>query len=112
MVEVTPHLLAQMAQVIAEEVAPEEVILFGSWARGTAGPDADVDLLIIQTAPFDQGRDRRKEMVRIWRALAHFAVPKDILVYSRSEVERWRHARNHIVARALREGKVLYARPR
>ncbi len=35
-------------------------------------------------------------------------VAKDILIYSRDEVERWRNTRNHIIARALREGKVLY----
>jgi len=49
-------------------------------------------------------------MTRLWRALAGFNVPKDILVYSRDEAERWRHSLNHVVARAQREGKVLYER--
>ena len=47
-------------------------------------------------------------MTRIWRALTKFAVAKDILVYSHEEVEHWREARNHIIGRALREGKLLY----
>ena len=38
-------------------------------------------------------------------------VSKDILVYSRAEVEYWRDSLNHVVARALREGRVLYERP-
>ena len=112
MATLSSQLLQEMAQVIADEVAPEQVILFGSWAKGTATPHSDVDLLVIEAAPFGFGRDRRKEMVRLWRALARFVVPKDILVYSLDEVERWRHARNHVVARALREGKVIYAKPR
>jgi hypothetical protein len=47
-------------------------------------------------------------MIRIWRALAGFTVAKDILVYSHEEVERWRGARNHVIGRALREGRLLY----
>jgi uncharacterized protein len=101
-------LVQEMAQVIVREVAPQQIIVFGSWAKGTAGPDSDVDLMVIEAAPFGPGRDRRREMVRIWRALARFAVPKDILVYSRHEVEQWRGALNHVIAKALREGKVLY----
>ncbi|MGE5557663.1 MAG: hypothetical protein ACM3WV_03515 [Bacillota bacterium] len=38
----------------------------------------------------------------------NYSTAKDILVYSREEVERWRSARNHIIARALREGRLLY----
>jgi hypothetical protein len=67
-----------------------------------------VDLLVVEAKPFGPGNDRRREMTRLWRALAGFAVGKDILVYSRDEVERWRSARNHVIARALREGRLLH----
>ncbi|MCL5271299.1 MAG: nucleotidyltransferase domain-containing protein, partial [bacterium] len=77
-------------------------------APGEARLGSDVVLLVIEAAPFGPGNDRRHEMVRLWRALSGFTIGKDILVYSRDEVERWRGARNHIVARALREGKLLY----
>ena len=87
-----------------------ELFRIGSHAAGSAGPDSDVDLLVIERGPFGPDLDRRHEMTRLWRALAGFAVAKDILVYSREEVERWRGARNHVVARALREGKLLYGR--
>ncbi|MEJ5309217.1 MAG: nucleotidyltransferase domain-containing protein [Anaerolineae bacterium] len=105
---VNDALIREMATVAAQEVQPEAIILFGSYATGQAHPDSDVDLLIIQSAPFGPQRDRRKEMTRLWRALARFMVAKDILVYSRDEVEKWRNSRNHVIARALREGKVLY----
>jgi predicted nucleotidyltransferase len=103
-----------MAAAAAQEVQPEAIILFGSHATGQARPDSDVDLLIVEATPFGANRDRRKEMVRVWRALSRFAVAKDIvpfrngLVYSQDEVEKWRDARNHVIARALREGRVLY----
>jgi predicted nucleotidyltransferase len=94
-----------MISVVASECNPEAIILFGSYVTGTANPDSDVDLLVILRQTFDDGSDRHKEMVRIWRALAHFPIAKDILVYSREELERWRGSQNHIIARALREGK-------
>ncbi len=111
MTSVNEKMPQQMAEVVVREVNPEAIVLFGSYASGTVGPDSDVDLLVIESEPFGPGRNRRKEMVRLWRALAGFRVPKDILVYSRKEIELWRDARNHIIASALREGRVLYGRP-
>ena len=104
-------LLARMVQVIVDEVDPEQVILFGSRARGDAGADSDVDLIVVESAPFGEDRDRHVEETRLWRALASFHVPKDLLVYSRDEVEYWRDSLNNVLARALREGRVLYERP-
>jgi len=104
-------LLDQMVESIVREVDPEQVILFGSRARGTAHPDSDVDLVIVESAPFGAQRSRRLEATRLCRALGHFEVSKDILLFSRDEVERWRGSRNHVLAQALREGTVLYERP-
>lgn len=108
MTAATNELIQEMADVVVREVKPEAVILFGSHATGNAGPDSDVDLLVVETTPFGYGKDRRAEMTRLWQALSGFAVAKDILVYSRDEVERWRGARNHVIARALREGRILH----
>ena len=104
-------LLERMTAAIVEAADPERVILFGSHARGDAGADSDVDLVIVEAEPFGPGRDRRAEAARLWRALAGFRVPKDILVYSVDEVEYWRGSLNNVLARALREGRVLYERP-
>jgi predicted nucleotidyltransferase len=111
MASLSMDLIEEMAATIVREVQPEAVLLFGSRTGELARPDSDVDLLVIESEPFGPGRDRRKEMTRLWRALAHYRVSKDILVYSRAEVERWRHTRNHVIARAIREGKTLYGRP-
>ena len=111
MTRVDELLLQRMTTAIVEVVDPEQVILFGSHARGAAGTASDIDLVVIEAEPFGPDRDRGAEETRLWRALAKFHVPKDILVYSREEVDYWRNSLNHVLARALREGKVLYERP-
>jgi len=104
----TTHLLREMADAVVQAVQPRQVLVFGSRARGEAEADSDVDLLVVEDEPFGARRSRRAELRRIRRALASFRVPKDILVYSHAEVEQWRHSRNHIIAKAYREGNVLY----
>ena len=110
MAEAADVLLDKMVKAIVNEVDPEQVILFGSRARGDATADSDIDLVVVEAQPFGTGRDRRTEAMRLWRALAAFDAPTDLLVYSRDEVAYWRDSRNHVLARALREGKVLYER--
>ncbi|MYC68975.1 MAG: nucleotidyltransferase domain-containing protein [Acidobacteriia bacterium] len=100
-----------MVRAIVDAVDPEQVILFGSRARGSDIADSDVDLLIVPSEPFGAGRSRHKEIVRAYEALSGMRVAKDILMYSRPEVEYWRDSLNHAVARAQREGRVLYKRP-
>ncbi len=111
MVLVTDELLDEMVRAIVEEVDPEQVILFGSRARGDAHDRSDVDLIVIEAEPFGPGRSRIDEANRLYRAAGGFDVPKDILVFSTAELDYWRDSLNHVLARALREGRVLYERP-
>lgn len=101
-------LLAEMTRAVVETVNPEQVLVFGSHARGDATAESDVDLLVVESQPFGPGRSRRQELQRIRRALSRFPVLKDVLVYSRAEVERWKDSLNHIIRKAYSEGKVLY----
>ena len=111
MIQVTDEILDRMVRAIVEEVDPEQVILFGSRARGDAGEESDVDLVVVETEPFGKTRSRRLEAARIYEALADFDILPDVLLYSRNEVEHWHHSPNHVLARALREGMVLHDRP-
>ncbi len=106
--QVTEPLLQKMVDAIVAEVDPEQVILFGSRARGDAREDSDVDLIVLESEPFGEGRSRHKEEVRLYSALSRFRVPADVLVYSREDVEYWRDSLNNVLARALWEGRVLY----
>ena len=110
MVSAPDGFIQQMVEAIVREVEPQRIYLFGSRARGTATEDSDVDLLIVEGETFDRTRNRWSELKRIRRVLKPFHVPKDILVYSHEEFEKWQNSINHIVAHATREGKLVYER--
>ena len=105
------EVLRQMVDIIVREADPEAIILFGSRARDEAGPDSDVDLLIIEREPFGPGRSRIQEAARLYHALRYMPASKDLLVYSREEFDRWKEGLNHVVANAAREGRLLYGNP-
>jgi uncharacterized protein len=111
MASISETVLAEITRTIVEIARPSKVILFGSRARGDERPGSDIDILVIEDEPFGPERGRRREMTRLWRALSRFDVAKDILVYSSEEEEKWKGSRNHVVAHALKAGRVLYERP-
>lgn len=63
---------------------------------------------MIEREGFGKERSRRREAALLWRALARFPVPKDILVYSEEEAAHWKKYPGHLLAQALSEGRVLY----
>ena len=111
MVSLSKQLIEDMVQAIVEEVGPRRIYLFGSCARGSDTTDSDVDLLIVEDRTFGPEHNRWSELKRIRKALKPFRVPKDVLVYSRDEFERWEDSINHVIAHAVREGKLVYERP-
>ncbi|HET6361170.1 MAG TPA: nucleotidyltransferase domain-containing protein [Gemmatimonadota bacterium] len=98
--------LQEMVRRIVERFDPEMVVLFGSYARGNPGPDSDVDLLVVM----DFEGSKRAKQVDIGVALHDIRVPKDIIVATPDEIERYRDISGTIIRPALQEGRTLYQR--
>jgi len=110
MIEITENVIDQIALAIASEINPVKAFLFGSYARGNATLDSDIDILIVEDKPFTHDNSRRNEILRIRRALSFIKHPKDVLLYSSDEIDKWKNSKNHVVAQCLSEGKVIYER--
>jgi predicted nucleotidyltransferase len=91
---------------IAEQFSPDQIILFGSLARGDAGPDSDIDLLVL----FSDVANPNKRAAELYASLLDFPRPMDIVVSTSSRFERYRNVANTVYWPASREGKVLYER--
>ncbi len=99
-------LIPEMTNRIVEGFRPLRVILFGSHARGEAGPRSDIDLLVV----LSEVTDKRRATVEILRALGDFAVPTDVVVTTPEEIARRGDLIGTVLRPALREGKVIYER--
>ena len=97
--------IEEMVRRIVERFHPEQIVLFGSYARGDAGPDSDVDLLVVMPV-YGSKRDAQLQ-VRL--ALHDIRLPKDIIVVTPDQFKRQRDIPGTIVRPAFLEGKVLYA---
>jgi len=89
---------------IAENIHPQRIILFGSWARGERGSHSDIDIMIIKES--DQPRPQRYAEVR--RLFWGLGIPLDILVYTPEEFARYQVVPGSFTHTVAYEGKVLY----
>ena len=96
--------IRRLAEEIAQSASlPTSVVLFGSYARGDAGPSSDVDLMVIE----DGLRDWAAESVRLRRLVRRSALlrkPVDLVVMSRADYRKWRGHFGTVQHEAEREG--------
>jgi len=97
--------IGRMVKRIVKKFQPEQVILFGSHARGDAGPDSDVDLLVVMDFE-GSARDKGLEIVQ---SLHDLLVSVDVIVSSPGDFAWRKDVVGTIEWPAAREGKVLYA---
>ncbi len=95
-----------MARRIVRQFRPDKIILFGSHARGDAGTDSDVDLLVVMPVK----GSKRETRIAIGVALCDFGVPLDIVLSTPQEFRSRQGIPGTIERPAAREGKVLYER--
>lgn len=97
-------LLEHVTKTIVERFRPRRIMVFGSHARGEAGPDSDLDLFIEMDTP----RRPPERAIEISEAFGLRPWPMDIVVYTPEEVRRLRHVNGTLLSVIEKEGKVLY----
>ncbi len=90
---------------IVEIVQPVEIILFGSAARGNAGSDSDLDLLVVMP----EGTHRRRTAQHLYSQLSGIGVPFDLIVATRNDLAMHGENPGLIYKTALKEGRTIYA---
>ena len=97
--------ISRLSEKIVKEFQPDRVILFGSHAYGSPGPDSDVDLLVV--LPFE-GRNFWKSLEILNRVDPPF--PVDLLARRPDDTARRYAEGDPLIREALDHGKVLYER--
>jgi len=103
-VEVTQEILDGIVERIVSAFHPHKIILFGSYAKGNAREDSDIDLLVIMDS--DERPARRNMRVS---EIAHVPfLPMDILVRTPDEIKQRLEINDFFIIEILESGRVLY----
>jgi len=97
--------LTEVVQRLVEAYQPERIYLFGSVARGDAGPDSDYDLLVVVS---DDAPPARRDSRLAYEALSGTGIAADVLVCSYSYFEDRRSLKASLPGTVLREGRLLH----
>jgi predicted nucleotidyltransferase len=95
-------------KTVVDIAQPSRVILFGSWARGEAKWDSDLDLAVL----VENERQAEIPLLRrtLRRKLDEIPMSIDLVFTTVGTAERFLDSINSIYSKILREGKVAYER--
>ncbi len=96
--------LKEAVDRIIKRFNPEKIILFGSYAYGKPTVDSDIDLMIVM----DTDEKPHKRAVSIRKALKDIGIPKDIIVKTPQEFERFKDIVGTVIYPVAHKGKLLY----
>jgi len=103
---INKKIITKATKLLVSKFHPERIILFGSYARGTADERSDVDILIICPVK----KDRLKLMVEMDKTLEELELARDIIILTPKEFEIDKEIPGTVARYAWKEGKLLYER--
>ena len=96
-------LVTRFARALRHRVRVEQIVLFGSRARGTASEDSDIDLLVVSP---DFGRDSLADMILLRQCLPPHEVDVDTIARTPAQVAAAEP--DSFLATVLEDGVVVY----
>lgn len=106
MQECPEDFLGELVKRLVDTLRPEQIYLFGSHAYGTPHQHSDLDFLVV--VPDDAGATDGLALAGR-RALLDYPVSVDILVYHRSQMDKWSPVRCSLPHTVVQKGKEVYA---
>ncbi len=98
--------LSEGVRRLVDVYRPERIYLFGSTARGDAGPDSDYDLMVIVS---DGTPAADRDSGRAYKAIWRLGAASDVLVWTRQQFDSRLHLRASLPSTIAREGRLVYA---
>ena len=96
-------LVSEFARALRRTIQVERILLFGSRARGDAGEDSDIDLLVVSP---DFGRDALADMVLLRECLPAHEIDIDTIARTPEQVASAEP--DSFLATVLEDGVVVY----
>jgi predicted nucleotidyltransferase len=103
--KIDDELIDYIARLITEVIAPEKIIVFGSYAYGTPGKESDIDILVVVK---ESSLPRYKRSIPLYKELSGILIPKDLLVYTEDEIDEWSEVPQSFITTICKKGRVIY----
>jgi len=105
--KVSPEIVEYIKQRIIEAIDPQQIVLFGSYARSNAGPHSDLDLLVV----YDTSQSDREVRRQLDRLFLERRFGLDLIVRTPEEVAQNLADGNPFYTKHIYgQGLVLYER--
>jgi predicted nucleotidyltransferase len=101
---ITDELLRDIAERIVDALAPEQVILFGSYAEGRATADSDLDLLVVT----ERSLSREEQLTQVQDLFRDMLLPVQVITISQQTFEETRDVVGGIAYPASKYGRIIY----
>ncbi len=105
---ITKEIIEEVKDRLIKVYNPLEIYLFGSYAWGTPNEDSDLDLLIVVENSDENKRHKRGKSG--YESLWGLDLSKDLLVYTKSELNKLAEDPNSFISKILKNGKLIYAK--
>jgi predicted nucleotidyltransferase len=102
-----PAFISRVLARLVRSFAPERIVLFGSYAKGTAHPGSDIDLLVVA----DLEGDPVAHLRRARQLVADSFPPVDVVLCTPEEVAEAPTGRSPFLLSVLGSGITVYSRP-
>jgi len=96
--------LNEIIQKIAGYIKPVKIYLFGSRARGDAGPESDYDLAII----YDGEKSKGDVELDVYKLFMHTMIAMDVFVLTSDELEDFKPIANTLAREITENGIVVF----
>lgn len=105
---VTQEQIDEIVRILVKECQPEKIILFGSYAQGTAREDSDLDLAIVKKTDLPHHKRSRQFRKALRADGRRWLFGMDILVFTPEEMEVFRNSKLSFIHEIISTGKTLY----
>lgn len=102
---ISQQTIDQIKDILVKEYNPVEIYLFGSYAWGHPDDESDLDILVVVDQTTE---DRYKMMVRGHHILANIRCPKDIVIQTKGEFDKWSQEVPRMSYKIKNKGKRIY----
>ncbi len=99
-------MLDEIVNRLVEALNPLKIYLFGSYAHGMPHRHSDLDFMVVVA---DDAGDHHELVGRGYIALYGLAVPIDLVVQYRRDMDRWSAVKFSLPYEATQKGKLVYA---